>query len=304
MDLLVVGGSGLLGREVVAQARRAGAVVAATFYSGGPGSGGDRAKPLGAAKDHAEGGDRAEPVGAAKDHAEDGDGVAWHRLDITDRGAVARLLQRTKPAAVVNAAYRQADWATTADGAMHVAAAAAAAGARLVHVSSDAVFSGRSGTYDESCPPCPGTVYGAAKAAAETAVKGLDPDAVIVRTSLIVGDVPAGRDVVAQVHALARGDADGVLFTDDVRCPIGVGDLAAALLGFAASPGRGIRHIAGGDALSRYALGLLIARRDGLDVSRLRPGLRAGTGLPGALDVRLVSAIEGVPGSSARLAGS
>jgi dTDP-4-dehydrorhamnose reductase len=267
MDLLVIGGSGLLGQELVARARRDGGRVGATFL----GAGGDRT------------------------------GVEWHRLDITDRVAVADLLARTRPAAVVNAAYRQADWVTTADGAMHVASAAAAVGARLVHVSSDAVFSGRSGVYDESCVPCPGTVYGAAKAAAETAVRGLVPGAVIARTSLIVGDRPVGRGVVAQVHALARGEVDGVLFTDDVRCPIGVGELAGELLALAVSGERGVRHVAGCDALSRYELGLRIARRDGLDVSRLRPGLRADSGLPGALDVRLV---RGSRGSSGRPAGS
>jgi dTDP-4-dehydrorhamnose reductase len=197
---------------------------------------------------------------------------------------------------------------------MHVAAAAAGTGARLVHVSSDSVFSGRSGTYGEACVPCPGTVYGAAKAAAETAVKGLDPGAVIARTSLIVGEAAGGGGVVSVVHALAGGTADGVLFTDDVRCPVHVGDLAAALLGLAGSGRTGIVHLAGGDAVSRYELGLLIACRDGLDVSRLRPGRRAGSDLPGALDVRLAGAplrgareflaTGGVPGSSGRPGGS
>jgi dTDP-4-dehydrorhamnose reductase len=45
--------------------------------------------------------------------------------------------------------------------------------------------------------------------------------------------------------------------------------------------------VAGTDAVSRYELGTLIARRDGLDQARLPTGLRAATGPPGALDVRL-----------------
>jgi dTDP-4-dehydrorhamnose reductase len=57
-----------------------------------------------------------------------------------------------------------------------------------VHVSSDAVFSGFDVHYDEDCLPDPITPYGAAKAAAETALRALDPSAVIARTSLIIGD--------------------------------------------------------------------------------------------------------------------
>jgi dTDP-4-dehydrorhamnose reductase len=158
-------------------------------------------------------------------------------------------------------------------------------GARLVHVSSDAVFSGQATRYDETSPPDPITPYGAAKAAAETAIKALHPTAVIARTSLIIGDGDSPQE--AYVHALASGAASGVLFTDDVRCPVHVSDLAAALRELASSPYAGIHHVAGADAVTRHTLGLLIARRDGLDETRLPTGLRARTGPPGALDVRL-----------------
>jgi hypothetical protein len=51
---------------------------------------------------------------------------------------------------------------------------------------------------------------------------------VIARTSLIIGDGDSGHE--RQVHALSTGEPIGVLFTDDVRCPVHVADLAAALL--------------------------------------------------------------------------
>lgn len=248
-QLLVVGGSGLLGRELTRQARTAGARVVATFHR--------RASALA--------------------------GVDGHQLDIRRRDDVTELIARIRPTVIVNAAYRQADWATTADGGMHVAAAAAAVGARLVHVSSDAVFSGLAERYDETAPPDPTTPYGAAKAAAETAVKGLDAAAVIVRTSLIIG----GSTHEAFVHSLASGAVTGALFTDDVRCPVHVTDLAAAVWELAGSPHRGIHHVAGADAVSRHELGVLIARRDGLDETLLPRGLRARTGPPGPLVVRL-----------------
>jgi dTDP-4-dehydrorhamnose reductase len=251
MDLLVVGGSGFLGQEVIRQARLAGDRVVASFHR------------------------HALPIA----------GVDWRALDIRRRDQVAALVEETRPGVIINAASRQADWAATADGGMHVAAAGAAAGVRLVHVSSDAVFSGSAGRYDETCLPDPITPYGAAKAAAETAVKGLDPAAVIARTSLIIGNGDSSHE--AYVHSLVSGATTGVLFTDDVRCPVHVTDLASALLELAKSAYSGIHHVAGADAVSRHELGALIARRDGLDEASLPAGLRAGTGLPGALDVRL-----------------
>jgi dTDP-4-dehydrorhamnose reductase len=186
---------------------------------------------------------------------------------------------------VINAAFQQGDWASTADGAAHVAVAAASVAARLVHVSSDAVFSGNAFRYDETSVPDPTTPYGAAKAAAETVVKAVSPTAVIARTSLIIGD--GGSFYERHVHALATGQSAGVLFTDDVRCPVHVADLAAALLELASSGHVGICHLAGTDAVSRHELGTLIARRDGLDAAALPAGRRADTDLPGPVDVRL-----------------
>lgn len=213
-------------------------------------------------------------------------GVNWRKLDIRRRDEVAAVVNQLRPAAIINAAYRQDDWAITADGGMHVAAAAVANRARLVQVSSDAVFSGTAERYDETCSPDPTSPYGAAKAAVETATTGLDLGAVIARTSLIIGaDGSSSQERL--VHALAANPTSGFLFTDDLRCPIHVTDLAAALLELAASAYAGIHHVAGADAVSRYELGLLIARRDGIDDSVLPAGRRADTTVPGPVRVRL-----------------
>jgi dTDP-4-dehydrorhamnose reductase len=91
------------------------------------------------------------------------------------------------------------------------------------------------------------------------------------------------------VHDLAAGTRNGVLFTDDIRCPVHVSDLAAALLELAAGDASGVHHLGGSDAVSRHELGTLIAGRDGLDAARLPAGLRADSTLPGPIDVRLDS---------------
>jgi len=157
-----------------------------------------------------------------------------------------------------------------------------------VHVSSDAVFSGEAVHYDETAGPDPTTPYGAAKGAAEVAVAALDPAAVIARTSLIVGDDGHSQHE-SLVHDLAAGRRAGCLFTDDVRCPVHLGDLASALLELAVTTRAGTHHVAGADAVSRHELGLLIAHRDGLDPTALRAGSRKAMRIPGPLDLRLDS---------------
>lgn len=206
-------------------------------------------------------------------------------LDVRDRYAVRSLFGELSPEVVVHTAYRQDAWAVTALGAAHVALAAAGCGARLVHVSSDVVFSGAAVTYAEAAVPDPASPYGAAKAAAEVAVAAIAPDAVIARTSLIMGrpESPMER----RVRDLLEGRAVGELFDDDVRCPVHVDDLASALLELAFSHASGVRHVAGPDAVSRLEIGRLIALRDAFDPAVLQAGSRRAAGIPGPLDVRL-----------------
>ncbi|MFF2571204.1 SDR family oxidoreductase [Streptomyces sp. NPDC058084] len=252
MTTLIIGGSGFLGNELVRQAAAAGHTTAATYAT----------KP----------GDTVQ--------------AKWHSLDLTEATHLDEVMAEVQPSLVINVSSSKDDWTVTGQGPIRIAMAAAKHGTRLVHVSSDAIFSGARVHYDESSLPDPLTPYGAAKAAGETGVLAIYPEAVVARTSLIIGHGRSAHERV--VHELAAG-RDGALYTDDIRCPVYVEDLAAALLELAASDAAGIRHLAGADAVSRHELGTLIARRDGLDVSRLRAGLRSQSPLPGALDVRLDS---------------
>ncbi|MEV6709197.1 SDR family oxidoreductase [Micromonospora wenchangensis] len=250
MRMLVVGGSGFLGGEVCRRGVAAGWSVVGTSHRG------EIAVP----------------------------GVGARRLDVTDRDAVRRLVAEVGPDVVVGTAYRADDWTVTADGAAHVAYAAAEVGARLVHLSSDALHGGRPEPYGDEEPPSPVHVYGAAKAAAETAVRAVDPSAVLVRTSLIVGE--GSRQIRLCREALA---GRAVLFTDELRCPIDVTDLARAVLELATSSYAGLLNVAGPDAVSRAELGLLVARRDGLDPGGMTTATGRSSGLVRPTQVRLDS---------------
>ena len=250
----MTGASGLLGRVVARQALEAGHEV----------HGSHQEHPL--------------PDGA----------VAGHRLDVRDASAVRRVFEGVAPEVVVHTAYRQDDWAVTALGAAHVAVASRRAGARLVHVSSDVVFSGDAVTYAEDALPDPVSPYGAAKAAAETAVAAVDPEAVVARTSLIMGvrtrpDGDAGRRTCWRARPRARCSP----MTSGARCTSRTWPRPCWSWPRLTRPG--VRHVAGPDAVSRHEIGLLIASRDSLDAGRLRTGSRRAAGVPGPLDVRLDS---------------
>jgi dTDP-4-dehydrorhamnose reductase len=187
------------------------------------------------------------------------------QLDVRRRDAVRDVIRGVRPDGIIHTAYQQDDWAATADGAVNVALAAG--GARLVFVSSDAVFGPRNTAYQEDELPCPTTPYGAAKAAAETAIQAIVPSAVIARTSIIVGsNGQSGEE--QRVRRLAAGEP-GAFYSRNIRCPVHVTDLASALLELLTSDVTGITHVAGPEALSRYELGRKIAMRDGLDPDQL-----------------------------------
>lgn len=234
--LLITGGSGFVGRQLVEQAARDGWQVVAP------------------------------PSGA---------------MDIAHAGQVAQEIERWRPAAVVHLAYRKDDRHNIVGGSRNVARAAAAAGSRLVHMSTDVVFGGRPAAYTEDDDASPITDYGRWKAEAEALVAEIHPSALLVRTSLVYGTSHRGH-VERDVELVLAGRSATAYFTDEVRCPVHVADLAAALADLAARPEvTGPLHVAGPEAIDRAAFARLIARHLGAGAAadRLPTTTLAATGL-------------------------
>ncbi len=260
LRLLVLGGSGELGHQVVIAA--GGYDVHATYFT----------RP-----------------GRASN-------AAWYRLDVTDHQSVRRLIAQLRPDAVIHTAVSDRDRAkfssdadfraAVVDGGCVVAEAAVEEGARCIVLSSDLVFDGKRGNYTEEDPPNPIMPYGQAKADMEDALLAMGTDLVIVRTSLILTLEPMGRHVAWIVDALHRGVRRD-LFTDEFRCPIWSDELAAALLELAVLDHRGLLHVAGSEVTHRYALGMALADFFSLDSSLIVPALSAESGLNRPLDCTL-----------------
>lgn len=190
------------------------------------------------------------------------------QLDVRDADAVRAAVLAAAPDVVVHTAYRMEDASVNIDGTRAVVAAAAAAGARLVHLSTDVVFRDADAPLTEDDEPDPVTAYGASKLAAE---RLCPPDALVLRTSLLYGGARPSAHEVAAIEA-ADGVRDMAFFTDEVRCPTAVGDLAEAVLELAAGTAVGLLHVAGPDALTRLEFARLVAAAHGRDPDALRGG--------------------------------
>jgi dTDP-4-dehydrorhamnose reductase len=215
------------------------------------------------------------------------DGV---QLDVRDRDAVQAVLARLNPEVVIHTAYDKVRRDVIVDGSDNVAYAAQHHGARLIHLSTDVVFSGQKGWYVEGDTLSPVTEYGRMKAEAEQIVMKHAPDALLVRTSLIYGtDANNTQDLHTQfVLEGLRANRSVTLFTDEYRCPIFVEDLARALVELVGSTsppapllqGEGkALHIAGAERVSRYEFGVALARYHGYaDLTNLAATTSEATG--------------------------
>lgn len=182
-------------------------------------------------------------------------------LNLAQRADVLRVVARLKPQAIIHTAAvnpgqgdGQKMMQINAEGSRYIAEAAVAVGARLVHVSTDIVHNGQQAPYDDDAPPTPLNDYGQSKAAAEAAVREVNPQAAIVRTSLIYGLQMMDRGTEGFAGRLKAGEPL-LLFTDVIRQPVWVETLAAALLKLAAIDFGGTLNVAGRQALTREAFG-------------------------------------------------
>jgi dTDP-4-dehydrorhamnose reductase len=189
-------------------------------------------------------------------------------LDIGESKAVSALLEEVRPQLLINAAaYTAVDRAESEPesaqrvnvrGAANLAAACAAQGVRLIHLSTDFVFDGKATeAYQPNAPCAPMSEYGRGKLAGEKAVCDLLPEAMIVRTGWVYSRF--GANFVKTMLRLMTEREDIGVVCDQRGTPTWARGLATALWAVAARPHlQGVYHWSDAGACSWHDFALAI----------------------------------------------
>jgi dTDP-4-dehydrorhamnose reductase len=240
--------------------------------------------------------DRHEVVAVSGSHLlRAGEGVVPEAADLSTIGVAGELIARHRPDAVIHTAAatdvdgceRDPARATVLNETMAglVAGAARDAGARLIHISTEAVFDGTAGPYGEDDAPNPLNAYGASKLAGERAVAGALPDATIVRTTIYGWNAQPKRSLAEWFVARLEQGEPAPGFEDAWMTPILVDDLADLLLRMLGRDVHGVLHVTGRECVSKAEFGRRLARAFGYDPALVTPArvVDAGLSAPRAL---------------------
>ncbi len=203
-------------------------------------------------------------------------GVKMIRADLSQPELAGRVVGKVQPELLIHcAAATDVDrcerdeawaWRLNRDMAANVAQEAARLGARMVHVSTDAVFDGERASYAEGETPRPINVYGESKLAGEQAVLDAHPDALVVRTNLFglhLSDPRRGLLAWFRRNLQSGNPTPG--FTDVWFSPILVNTLGEWLLDLVGAGAHGVLHVGGATCLTKYEFGRQVAGAFGFD---------------------------------------
>jgi dTDP-4-dehydrorhamnose reductase len=245
-DVVVIGGSGLLGQHLVAEAKARGLPAQAT-YSGGAIPGGVRM-------------DLADLEGAIKTLVRLRPKNVFLAAAMTD---VDGCESHPEQAAIINA-----------EAPGEIAKACASLGARLVHFSTDYVFEGSTqAAYREGDPAEPRSAYGRTKLAGERNVLKAIPSALLLRTSANFGwnRLRKKTNAVTWILEKLRRSEPVPLFTDQWVTPSYVPDVARIAFDLLDRDADGTFHVGSKDCLNRLEMGQAVCESFRLPETLLKP---------------------------------
>jgi len=201
------------------------------------------------------------------------------QLDITDATQVDPVISAHRPDVIINTAGmtnvdqcetdKEACWALNVEAVSHLVNACKKYRIKLLHLSTDFIFDGSSGPYDEEAEPSPLSYYGESKLAGENIVRARNINWAIARTVLVYGSVNemSRSNIVLWVKSSLEAGKQLKIVDDQWRTPTLAEDLARGCYLIAQKNAQGIFNISGGDMLTPYGLAIKTAEFFDLDKS-------------------------------------
>lgn len=196
--------------------------------------------------------------------------INYEKINLTDKKQVKKLISNFYPDVIINAAaYTNVDkseiekelaWGINVYGVEYIAKYASSIDAKVIHISTDYIFDGKSGPYEENHRPNPIGYYGRSKLAGENVLKCSNCNYVILRTNVLYGPAKFGRpDFVKWVVNSLKENQNINIVTDQINNPTYIDDLVQAVSKVNEYNKTGIYNIGGPEFLSRYDFTLRIA---------------------------------------------
>lgn len=204
--------------------------------------------------------------------------ASYVQMDITSKKEVKHVVFSCEPEVIINCAAmtnvdacekeRESAWKINVEGVEHLIEAARKTNARILHISTDYVFDGKSGPYDENARPDPLSYYGKSKLASENALRMSGLEYLIARTMVLYGTSAGVRSNFALwlVQNLEQNLPVRVV-DDQFGNPTLVDDLAHGLVSALELGRTGVYHMAGREIVSRYEFALRLAEMFDFDSS-------------------------------------
>lgn len=204
--------------------------------------------------------------------------ASYASMDITDRQGIENVLSEFRPDVIIHGAamthvdeceqHKELAYNLNVVGTQNIVDAAKELGAHVVHISTDFIFDGQDGPYNEEGIPNPVSYYGETKLQAEHIVQTVDSWS-ILRTVLVIGiaeDLSRSNIVLWAKGALEKAQPIRVV-DDQFRTPTLAEDLAQGALLAATQRAQGIFNISGPDFMSIYELVESVAEHFGLSMA-------------------------------------
>jgi dTDP-4-dehydrorhamnose reductase len=200
-------------------------------------------------------------------------------MDITNQNQVQEIINEVKPDFIIHTAAmtnvdqceseKEACWQQNVDAVKYITEAAEKSKSFLIHLSTDFIFDGKNGPYDENAKAAPLSYYGESKLAAEKIVAKSKAKWAIARTVLVYGvahDMSRSNIILWVKKSLEEGKNIQVV-NDQWRTPTLAEDLAMGCYLIMENDATGIYNISGKDFLSPYQMAIKTAEFFNLDKS-------------------------------------